>query len=340
MRIVIFSNSSVNSSAVQEEIKHISSEKNRKNLKFLATLDNTEIVVCDANFKQEDIKKKKIDIAFVLYDTNKIDSIIKEIKTNHPDCFVVYIYNSDDLSKHYLDIGADDIAPITTFIDNKHNYKIKLWLEVANTRTEYILNMSGKNAINIRIWNRVTKFYISDEGSLALMWEFFINDKRFEKLVYANHWIQACYSVCLKLIEKNYKPVVSFEENDEQYFLTISSLPIGNRAFYEELVEYAQLDKMRFISHTHKKSKGVFSLHFLKDLHLDEEDVVLVKTITNKTEQTSDATVYVPLKNPSMALDSAKDYVKECGIEIDDLQELHSLESDIKDELAILDEPI
>jgi hypothetical protein len=53
--------------------------------------------------------------------------------------------------------------------------------------------------------------------------------------------------------------------------LTVSSLPIGKKSFYDELVAHAQLDKLRFISHMHKKAKGVFSLLLLKNLSFDDD---------------------------------------------------------------------
>ena len=93
--------------------------------------------------------------------------------------------------------------------------KFALWFALAELREHDVgFTSDHKNAINVRVWNRKTIFQLEDESSLGLIWEFFINDKRFDLIPYANNWIQACYSICLRILESGYTSTVVFDEND------------------------------------------------------------------------------------------------------------------------------
>lgn len=303
-----------------------------------------EIIILDtasSELGRDGFLKHKIDIAFVDCGSIKKYKIPDRIKAKHAGAIIIAVSTDKTGYIAVKDVGAiDDYVDIETVQSEFFPIKFGLWFDLGLLREHDVgFTVNHKNAINVRVWNRKTIFQLEDESSLGLIWEFFINDKRFDLLPYANNWIQACYSICLKILESGHSSIVVFDENDTTYMLTVSSLPIGNKSFYEELVAHAQLDKLRFISHMHKKSKGVFSLVLLKNLSFDDEGVEKKPTPVKTKEQKSstkkaEQQTYVPLKNPSMLKDPAKEYVKECGIVEEDLVEIRGLESDLKDDLA------
>lgn len=322
----------------------------------LDSLKNSELkinikVVSSEEALKPSAKNRK-DLIIIEY-SNIESNLIDAVRKHNNSCILVGLNTSQNIIKLDDTIHIDETDEILQM-------KLKLWYVLSDLRqNDMSIHEDGQNAFNVKIWNRRTRFDIYDEACLLLIWEFFLNDKRFDNMPYANNWIQACYSICLKLLNNGYKPVVLFDENDDLYFLTITSLPTNKKAFYDELVECAQLDKLRFISHSIKKTKGTFSLHLLKDLNFDdlsnqapqvkitkeEEKKEAPKVVETKEEpaqktQNKQESGYVPLRNPQMAQYPAKEYVKECGIMPEDIEELMHIEQDIKDELSTLEEPI
>lgn len=324
---------------------------------ILDGLKNSELKINLKVISSEDAlkpsAKNRKDLIILEY-SNIESSLIDAIRKHNNSCILVGLNTSQNILKLDDTIHIDETVEILQM-------KLKLWYVLSDLRqNDMSIHEDGQNAFNVKIWNRRTRFDIYDEACLLLIWEFFLNDKRFDNMPYANNWIQACYSICLKLLNNDYKPVVLFDENDDLYFLTITSLPTNKKTFYDELVECAQLDKLRFISHSIKKTRGTFSLHLLKDLNFDdlsnqapqakvvkeekeqpkEEQKIQVEKIEVAPQaQTKQESNYVPLRNPQLAQDPAKEYVKECGIMPEDIEELMHIEQDIKDELSTLEEP-
>ncbi len=338
MQIAVFSG---DKESVDTAIKNLELTlyENQKLTDWLfAKNESVEFSSYSENFDQEGLLKQKIDVAIIFEDVGLKFALTKKIKLKFSSCVNIYISSQNSSLQNVINDYIDDFMLSSELLAGVSGSKLKIWLELSFLRQhDMSVTEDGKNIFNVKVWPRRTRFDMYNESSLGLMWEFFINDKRFDGLSYASNWIQACYSVCLKLLDLGYKPFVVFEENDAAYSLTISSLPIGKKAFYDGLIQYAQLEKLRFISHSHKSSKGIFSLHLLKGLSFEDEDAN-TKTTTPHEGQT--ATAYIPLKNPSMSIDSAREYIKECGIDEEDLSELRLLNKDVEDALEETEEPM
>jgi len=310
--------------------------KNQKLIDWLSNKnESVEFSVYYENFDQENLLKQKIDVAIIFEDVGLKFALTKKIKLKYGSCVNIYISSQNSSLQNMINDHIDDFMLSSELLAGASESKLKIWLELSFLRQhDMSVSEDGKNIFNVKTCPRRTRFDIHNEGSLNLLWEFFLNDKRFDRLSYASDWIQACYSICLKLLDLGYKPFVVFGENNAVYSLTISPLPIGKKAFYRELVEYAQLEKLRFISHSCRNSKGIFSLRLLKDLSFEEESNT--KTPPPQEEQT--AAAYIPLKNPSMSVDSAREYIKECGINEEDLSEIRLLNKDVEDDLDETDD--
>lgn len=328
MQIVVFSSDKAYVDITVKKLE-IALLENQKLTDWLASKNESiEFYTYSNDFDKDNLLKQKIDIAIIFEDVGLKFALTKKIKLKHNSCVSVYVSSQNSNLQNVINDNIDDFMLTGDLLKGVSGSKIKLWLELSFLRQhDMSVSEDGKNIFNVRVWPRRTRFDMYDESSLGLMWEFFINDKRFDKLSYAGNWIQACYSVCLKLLDLGYKPCVIFEENDTTYSLSISSLPINKKAFYDGLIHYAQLEKLRFISHGYKKSKGIFTLRLLKDLNFEEEKA---KVLPQKKHHT---TKYTPIKNPSMSIDSAKEYIKECGIDDEDLSELRLINKDTEDTL-------
>ena len=341
MRVVTISESIELAENIQKCINLILQEGKSKDSKEYKS-ESITVNTLSSDIGKDGFLKQKIDIAFVGCSAIQKYKVAERIKARHPASLVIAVSEAENGGISLGEAGVvDDFIGFDTVSSEYFPLKFALWFALAELREHDVgFSSDHKNAINVRVWNRKTIFQLEDESSLGLIWEFFINDKRFDLIPYANNWIQACYSICLRILESGYTSTVVFDENDTTYMLTVSSLPIGKKSFYDELVAHAQLDKLRFISHMHKKAKGVFSLLLLKNLSFDddmahgkkpdERDAKQQKSTAKNTEGSS----YVPLKNPSMSKDPAREYVKECGIEEEDLVEIRALESELRDDLA------
>lgn len=333
MRIAIFSNAQNNVQTVQKAFERALDGAHRSVVEN--ALSNTEIsFVYKMDSEEKGFFRKRTEIAVIFEDCDMKAWIAEKIREKNDRCVVVFV-SLGVKAGDYVASKIDDYVELFCMDEKVLELKAKMWLELAALRqNDMSVQRDSKGGLGSSTWARRTRFELTDESSLGLLWEFFLNDKRFDVLPYANNWIQACYSVSLRLLELGYKPSVIFSENDDSYFLTITSLPVSDKAFYGELVTYAQLEKLRFIGHTHAKSKGIFSLHILKHLSFDESKTEEANRAAPKlTTQTSKRSSYEPLKNPSMSLDSAKEYVRECGIDEEDLAELKMIDDEFRDEM-------
>ena len=102
------------------------------------------------------------------------------------------------------------------------------------------------------MWSRSVKFRIRDEQDIALFWEYFLNDRRFEGSKSTLAWVRACCAIFEELLSDLARLSIVFEENDLHYFVSIRGLP-QHIEHYKKALESASLKSGYNIEYDFKK---------------------------------------------------------------------------------------
>jgi len=283
--------------------------------------------LCEASLQSvSSLRRVRIDVALIIGDDRTIATTVKFLRPSHLDAIIACAFDKENSVNLIIPEEANDYVTKEAFLDDSFTLKAQTWLELTRLRVAEAIELAdGKNAFGVKVWDRRVRFKIQNEQSLELIWEYFLNDRRFEQIKHAASWVQVCYTICVKLLNEKIVPIVVFEENDDYFFLTITNIDDDIApTFYEDLIEYSGVEKLRFVGHIYKKSKGVISIHLRKKIALVQDK-----------PKTAQVKLY---PSTGLQIDKATDYIKECGICADDLRELRELELELKESLEAIEE--
>lgn len=269
------------------------------------------------------MRRVRIDVALIFGEDKTMSAAAKFLRASHIDCIIVCCYDKPNSLNLLIPQEANDYLTEETLQDEAFLLKAKTWLELCRIKSvENAEFADGKNAFGVKVWDRRVRFKIHGDPSLELFWEYFLNDRRFDNIRHTASWVQACHTICVKLLEDKQSPTVFLEENDDYFLLTIVNIE-EDGDYYDMLADYAGLDKLRFVGHIYKKTKGLFSLHLRK------------KTPFIETKKVVEQKRY---RSTGLQIDKAADYIKESGITKEDLSDIKGLESELKESLESCEE--
>ena len=119
---------------------------------------------------------------------------IKFLRQKSPKIFIVALPRHGGLLRELCGAEVDDIYS-ERVEDAIFLIRAKNWIELAAKRANQLSSIakySGKNVFSIPVWSRSVKFRIRDEQDIALFWEYFLNDRRFEGSKSTLAWVRAC----------------------------------------------------------------------------------------------------------------------------------------------------
>lgn len=263
---------------------------------------------------------------------------IKFLRQKSPKIFIVALPRHGGLLRELCGAEVDDIYS-ERVEDAIFLIRAKNWIELAAKRANQLSSIakySGKNVFSIPVWSRSVKFRIRDEQDIALFWEYFLNDRRFEGSKSTLAWVRACCAIFEELLSDLARLSIVFEENDLHYFVSIRGLP-QHIEHYKKALESASLKSGYNIEYDFKKNSGVLSAFKAKEatysLKFDgasRHERPDFDAIEEKTTYAQDDRVFRLLKLArSGEIFCAKNFLASNDIEDEDIEALADIESQI-----------
>jgi len=190
--------------------------------------------LCEASLQSvSSLRRVRIDVALIMGDDRTITTMVKFLI----DAIIACAFDKENSVNLIIPEEANNYVTKEAFLDDSFMLKAQTWLELTRLRVAEAIELAdGKNAFGVKVWGRRVRFKIQNEQSLELIWEYFLNDRRFEQIKHAASWVQVCYAICPKLLNEKIVPIVVFEENDDYFFLTIINIDDDIApTFYEDL---------------------------------------------------------------------------------------------------------
>jgi len=173
-------------------------------------------------------REKDFDIVFMDIMMPNVDGIkaTKMIKSFDKQVMIIAVSALDDenTKNQMLSFGAEDY--LTKPIEDKVFYqRVKNYLQIVKFRKFKPSNKDAINHFSNEIYSRSIKFNITSPQSLAEFWDYYLNSNIYntEALEDCIRLIYAYGQLCL---DKNFVFTISAEENDENLYLTLSSLDV------------------------------------------------------------------------------------------------------------------
>lgn len=253
--------------------------------------------------------------------------------------FIIGIPTNEETINGVLE--TEEIDDIYLPKDEKFfKFRAKNWVDIASKRVSAASAdmCRGKNAFKTPVWSRSVKFKIRNEHDIALFWEYFINDKRFDASG-ALSSVRVCCLVFESLLERLERLSVVYEENDMHHFVTIRELP-QNVKYKNEKLDMLIAAHDTNIGYEFKKEAGTlsiftpkaaaFELRFAAQDQIEQPKRAAAISYEAKTTYVHDDRIFRLLKlGGGGEIFSAKSFVASNDVNDEDIESLADIESQI-----------
>lgn len=214
-------------------------------------------------------KEENFDIIFMDIMMPRVDGIVatKAIKSFDKKVMILALSALDDeASKNtMLKNGAEDY--ITKPIESElFNQRVKNYIQIVELRKQKLSNVEAINPFSKEVYSRSLRFNITSLQSLAEFWDYYLNESKYN-IDTLEDCIRMVYAYGQLCIKRDYKFVITAEENEENLYLTLSPLEVINELVIQNTLLHNYKSAI-FILDNHKLS---FRLPKIKPL--SKEDV-------------------------------------------------------------------